>query len=306
MYITFAYPKYLFLLLIIPLIVLVYILTLKNTKKRALKFANFEAIARVKGVEFFSKNVITFLLSIFIVFFLVMSVSGATLHKQAEASTFSFILAIDSSRSMEARDLLPNRLDVAKETAKSFVDLAPRTTRIGVVSFSGNSFIEQDLTENKDQMESAINSIEQSSIEGTDIYEVIITSTNLLKNEESKALVLLSDGQITVGEIEEAIEYANDNDVLIHTIAVGTADGGETSYGVSKLDEDSLKALAYNTEGKFFKAQDKGAILDSLNNILLLTNKKISINLSPYLLLAVILFFVVDYILVNTRYRIFP
>ncbi len=306
MYLTFAHTKYLILLLIIPLLFLIHLLTLKNTKKKALRFANFEAISKIKGVDFFSKNITVFFLSSFIVFLLVMSVSGLTLHRQIEASSFSFALAIDSSRSMEARDFQPNRLEVAKETAKNFVDTAPATTKIGVVSFSGNSYINKDVSENKDEIKEAINSIEQSFIEGTDIYEVVITSTNLLKNEEAKAIIVLSDGQVTVGSIDDAIKYANENDVIIHTIAVGTEEGGETSYGFSKTDEDALKALAFNTEGKFLKAQDKNALLNSFNEILELTNKKVSVDLSVYLIFISIFIFVVEYILINSRYKLLP
>lgn len=306
MYITFAHPKYLFLLLIIPLLFLIHLLTLKNSKKKALRFANFEAISKIKGVNFFSKNLTIFFLSILIVFLLVMAVSGLTLHRQIEASSFSFVLAIDSSRSMEAKDLQPNRLEVAKETAKKFIESVPTTTRVGVVSFSGNSYINKDITGNKEEMKEAIDSIEKSFIEGTDIYEVVITSTNLLKNEEARAIILLSDGQITVGRIDDAIEYANENNVIIHTIAVGTEEGGKTSYGFSKVDEDSLKALAFNTEGKFFKAQDKEALSSSFNEMIKLTTKKISIDLSVYLTLISILIFVIDYFLINLRYKLLP
>lgn len=306
MYITFAHPKYLFLLLIIPLLFLIHLLTLKNSKKKALRFANFEAISKIKGVNFFSKNLTIFFLSILIVFLLVMLVSGLTLHRQIDASSFSFVLAIDSSRSMEAKDLQPNRLEVAKETAKKFVESVPTTTRVGVVSFSGNSYINKDITGNKEEMKEAIDSIERSFIEGTDIYEVVITSTNLLKNEEARAIILLSDGQINVGRIDDAIEYANENNVIIHTIAVGTEEGGKTSYGFSKVDEDSLKALAFNTEGKFFKAQNKEVLSNSFNEMMKLTKKKISIDLSVYLTLMSILIFVVDYFLINSRYKLLP
>lgn len=306
MYITFAQPQYLFLLLTIPLIVLVHVITLKNTKKRALKFANFEAIARVRGVEFFSKNIVITLLSLVITTLLILSVSGLTLHIQAKASSFSFVLAIDTSRSMEAQDMSPNRLEAAKATAREFIDAAPMTTEMGIISFSGNSYIEQDLTGRKDQMKAAIDNVQQSSIEGTDIYEAIITSTNLLRSESSRAIILLSDGQMTVGETDEVIRYANNNDILIHSIVIGTEEGGKTSYGVSKVDEESLQALAYNTEGEFFRARDKETLSESFNGILKLTNRKVSINLAPYLILAAILFFIATYVLINTRYRIFP
>jgi Ca-activated chloride channel family protein len=306
MYITFAHPRYLLLLLIIPLFFLIHLLTLKNTKNRALRFANFEAISRIKGVDFFSKNITVFLLSVFVIFFLVISVSGLTLHRQIEASSFSFILAIDSSRSMEAKDMQPNRLEVAKETAKSFVDSTPASTKIGVVSFSGSTYIHTGLTEDKDEIKEAIDKIERSFIEGTDIYEVVITSTNLLENEEARAVILLSDGQMNVGEIDYAIEYANKNDVIVHTIAVGTEEGGETSYGISKLDEDSLKALAYNTEGEFSKAQDEDSLINSFSSKLELTNKKISTDLSFYFVLTSIFLFVLVYVLVNSRNKLLP
>lgn len=307
MYLTFAHPKYLFLLFIIPLIILIHLLTLRGGRKRALRFANFEAIARVRGIEFFSKNIVTTFLSVIIVLLLVFSISGLTLHKYADASSFSFVLAIDTSRSMEAEDMLPNRLEAAKEVAKTFVDTAPPTTKIGVVSFSGNAYIHLDITDNKERLSEVITEIEQSMIEGTDIYEVMITSTNLLRRGgEGKAIILLSDGQITIGTIDETVAYANDNEVIINTIGIGTEEGGRTTYGISKIDEDALKALAYNTGGQFFRAEDKKSLLESFKEAIKLTRKKVAMDLSSYLLLAGILFFLMEFILVNSRYRVLP
>lgn len=306
MYITFTHQKYLFLLLVIPFFILIHVLSLRSTRRKALSFANFEAISRIKGIELFSKNITTLFLSVVIIFLLIFSISGLTLHTQATASSFSFVLAIDSSRSMEAKDMNPSRIEVAKQVAKEFVDASPATTRIGVVSFSGNSYINQDITENKDLVKDAINGIEISLIEGTDIYEVLITSTNLLKNEESRAIILLSDGQLNVGELDKAVQYANDNDVFIHTIVVGTKEGGKTTFGVSKVDEDALKALSYNTEGEFFNATNKATLSDSFNKALKLTKKKVSVELAPYLLLTSLVLFLVEYFLINMKYRIFP
>ena len=109
--------------------------------------------------------------------------------------------------------------------AKDFVDAIPYEINIGVVSFSGSSYIEQDVSLDKSDIKNAIGNIELSGFGGTDLYEAVITSTNLLENEENKAIVLLSDGQINVGTIGDAIDYANENDVIIHTIAMGTKEG---------------------------------------------------------------------------------
>ncbi len=301
--ISFQYPQYLLFLLLIPLYIFIHLATLKANRRTALRFANFEAIARIKGVDFFSKNIIILILSCIITFFLAMAVSGFTLHSVREASAYSFVLAIDSSKSMEANDLLPNRMEAAKRVAVEFVDNLPLTTRMAVISFSGNALIEQGVTDSKSLAKNAIKEIDISEIAGTDLVEAVITGTNLLNAEESKAIILLSDGQINVGGIDGAIKYANENNIVIHSVAIGTAEGGAASFGFSKLDEDSLQSLSYNTDGEFFKAENERALLDSLYSAVKATKRKVSLNLSQYFLMAAIILFGVEYILMSSRYR---
>jgi Ca-activated chloride channel homolog len=300
--ISFVYPGYLLFLFLIPLYIFVHLATLKATRSKAMKFANFEAISRIKGVDFFSKNIMVLGLSISVITFLVLSLSGLTFHTTIDASVYSFVLAIDSSQSMGAIDMKPNRMEAAKAAALDFVDSVPITTKVGVISFSGNSIIEQDLTNDKNLMRNGIKSIEISNIGGTDLIEAVVTSTNLLKGEETRAIILLSDGQINVGSIPEALLYANENNVLIHTIGLGTEAGGRASYGISKLDEDSLKALSYNTNGEFFRAVDENDLKNSLSQSIEKTRALVGINLSKYLLIIAIVLFTLEYILINSRY----
>lgn len=266
---------------------------------KALKFANFEAIARVKGIDLYSKNIMLLAFNILFVVLLVFSLADFTLYKEMKTSDFSFVVAIDNSDSMSALDLSPNRLAVAKETAKEFVKNLPYQSFIGVISFSGNSRIEQPLTENKQEAELAIDNIEISEVKGTDIYEAISNSVDILKNEKNKAVVVLSDGQINVGNIDEAIDYAKYTEVLIHTIGIGTVEGGEVSYGLSKLDEDSLKSLAYNTRGKYFNAQNKDELKKSFSDIIKETQKLGKVDLSFYLIIAVIILFIIKEFLLS-------
>ena len=299
MYISFTHPFYLVFLFAIPFLVFFHFYGLRNIRGKALKFANFDAIARVKGIDLYSKNIILLVFNIFFVVVLGFALAGLTLHIEMDASSFSYIIAIDNSRSMEASDILPNRLASAKETAINFVENLPFESYIGIVSFAGNSYIEQDLSKNKQEIKQAIENIQISPTGGTDIYEAISTSVNLLKKEESKALILLSDGQINVGSVNEAIQYAIDNDVIIHTFGIGTEVGGQVSYGMSKLDEDSLRALSYNTEGKFFSVNSKGDMERSFGEITNITRRLGSINLGFYLIMVAILLFIVKQFLIS-------
>ncbi|MFH1787375.1 MAG: VWA domain-containing protein [archaeon] len=299
---TFTHAQYLFLLFLIPLLFLIHFFSLSNKKRIALKFANFDAIGRIKGIDFFSKNIVNLFLNSIIIFLMILSVSGLTVQVFKSSSSFSYVIAMDISQSMEADDFYPNRATVAKEIATDFVEWVPVGTRIGIVSFSGNAYIEQDMSEDKITIKNSIKSIEIDGWGGTDLFEAVITSANLLMNEEHRAIVLLSDGQINVGKIEDMVSYAQKNEIIIHSIAIGTKDGGKTSYAISKLDEEFLQSVSYNTGGKYFLVENRTQLSDAFSNVLEETNKKVSIGLSDYLILFAIILFAIEFFLVNTRY----
>lgn len=304
--IDFTKPLYLLALLVIPLLLLIHFLTLKWKRAYALKFANFDAIARVKGVDLVSKNIFILLLTVVIILLLSFSLAGMQIERTLQASSFSFALALDSSRSMEANDFSPTRFDAAKETAQDFIDITPTGTKIAVVSFSGNSFIEEEISTDKTLIKQAIREIPLNTLGGTDLNEAVITATNLLQGESAKSIILISDGRINVGTIDDAINYANNNEVIVHTIGIGTEEGGETTYGFSTLDEDSLRGLAFNTGGEFFRATNREELSESLTNILQLENAKVKVDISSYLLMASIVLIVIKFLLVNTRYKTLP
>jgi Ca-activated chloride channel family protein len=299
MYISFTHPLYLIFLFVIPILVFFHFYGLKNIKGKSLKFANFEAIARVKGIDIYSKNMWILLFNIGFIVLLVLALAGLTLHSEVDASSFSFVIAIDNSESMSATDMEPNRLAVAKESAIDFINNLPYESYVGVLSFSGTSYTEQPLTKNKQEIKYAIDNIELSGVGGTDVFEAVSNSVKILGNERSKAIILLSDGQINMGNIGETVDYARYNEVMIHTFGIGTVEGGEVSYGLSKLDEDSLKSLAYNTEGRYFNVTDEGEMKESFGEIIGVTKKLGSINFTIYLIVACILLFIVKQFLIT-------
>ncbi len=299
MYISFTHPFYLVFLFAIPILILLHFFGLKNIKGKALNFANFESIARVKGIDLYSKNMLLLFFNVLFVVLLVFALSGLTLHKEIAASEFSFIIAIDSSESMSATDVQPNRISAAKETAVDFVNSLPFGSSVGVISFSGNSQVEQEVTNNKPSIKYAINNVEIGFVKGTDIFEAISNSIKLLGNEKRKSVILLSDGQINMGNFGEAINYAKSYDLVVHTFGIGTVTGGEVSYGLSTLDEDSLKSLAYNTGGEYFNVKSKQDMKESFDEIIRVTEKEGSFNLTLYLIIIVIILFIVKQFLLS-------
>lgn len=302
MYFSFSHPSYLYYLFFIPAAIFFHFYLLGSSKKASLEFANFEAIARIKGIELYSKNISVLMVTILIVVCVVFFMSGLTLHREIEGSSLSYIIAIDASQSMGATDFIPNRLSVAQETSRAFVRALPDESLVGVISFAGNAFIEQELTKNKDLLEEAINKITLTPYGGTDMYEALLLSLTILRTEEAKSIIILSDGQITVGSIEGLIDQAREENVIIHTIAMGTLEGGVTSYGLSTLDEDTLSSLAYNTGGQYFRIENAEDMRNVFKEIIKLKTVLVSTDLSFYLgIITIILLFLQQIIIARGR-----
>ncbi len=295
----FTSLSYLWLLFLIPVLVFFHFHKLRNIKDKSLKFANFGAIAKIKGIDLYSKNIINLILNVLMIVSLVFALSGLTWYREQGVSSFSFVIVIDASESMGATDLEPNRLSVAKQTSMDFVDSLPSQTRIGVVSFSGNAFIEQELVTNKQQVKTAINSIELTNFGGTDVYEAVSISASMLDDEENKAIILLSDGQINVGDLYNVLENVKLKKIIIHAFGIGTKEGGKTSYGMSKLDEDSLTSLAYSSNGQFFKVNSKADMTSAFSQISPLTVREVGINLGIYFILITLGLFIVQQFLLD-------
>ena len=103
----------------------------------------------------------------------------------------------------------------------------------------------------------------------------------------------MSDGQINIGNIDEVVNNAMMDEIVIHTIGIGTVEGGDTNFGLSKLDEDSLKSLSYSTQGKYFNVNNKTGIKKSFSEIIPLTKKVAAISMSFYLIILTIILFII-------------
>ncbi len=275
-----------------------------------MKFANFPAIERVTGKKIFSKNYTLLAIRIIIFTLLVLSISGAVLWYKGESSTYSFALAIDASGSMLAQDYKPNRIEAAKKAAIGFIDTLPMGSDVSVLSFAGIAFIKQRPTSDLQKAKEAIENISVEIVGGTAIGSALIDSINLMINEEKpKAVILLTDGQNNVGpSIEDATEYANENHVTVYTIGIGTLEGGNFTglTFVSKLDPGPLKYISNKTDGAYYEAMNEEDLKNAYREISSVSTKSIPIKLSMPFMIVAFLLLLIEWGLVNTKYRTLP
>ena len=153
---TFLWPELLFLLVLVPVIVGVYLLLLRRKHKLALRYASLSMVREAQSVgNRFRRHVPPLLFLIALTLMIVAVARPAavvTLPSQHE----TIILAMDVSGSMRAVDVQPNRLTAAQEAARAFINDQPHNVRIGIVSFAGTAAVVQTPTESRDDMLAAI------------------------------------------------------------------------------------------------------------------------------------------------------
>jgi len=294
----------------VPAVLIVHYISIRKVKRKAILFANYEAMEKVYGRKILSKNYPLLLIRVITLVFLVFAISGTVLIYEGQVSDFDFALAIDSSASMLAQDYQPDRLAAAKDAAILFADSAPEGAKIGVVSFAGAGFVRQEPTDDMDKVKASISGVEIELVGGTAIGEAITSSANLLmQSRKNKVIILLTDGQNNVGmDVEDAINYAKEFHIIIHTIGVGTVEGGIVANAsfVVGLDAETLESISDQTGGRYFRARDAKELEIAYETIATISRKDIELDLSSYLMLIAIGLFILELVMVNSKYRTIP
>ncbi|MDO8481264.1 MAG: VWA domain-containing protein [Nanoarchaeota archaeon] len=310
MELTYLQPNYLWLLCIVPFLILTHFYGLKYSHKKALKFANFEALARVTGGSKLSLNLPLLFLRFSTLFFLIFALSGPILWYEGQGSNANFLIAIDNSGSMLGNDFQPNRMEAAKSAATQLVNNVPEDATVGLMTFAGTPLVKQTLTADREIVRQKIAELKIDFSSGTAVGDGIIAGTNLLlQRPEGRVLVLLTDGQSNVGTLlPQAINYANEYKVTVHTIGVATPEGGSfTGVGtLSKLDEDGMKLIAANTGGKFYKAQTNEQLAMAYRDIAFTSTRKLPVQLAFWLIMLCFTTLSIEWVFVNTKFRSIP
>ena len=138
------------------------------------------------------------------------------------------VVAIDTSKSMLADDITPNRLTRAKLAALDLMQQA-KSDRLGLVAFAGSAFLMCPLTIDEDAFRQCVDALDVETIPqgGTALAEAIDTARTAFKEgaESYKVLILFTDGEDHDERAVEAATEAAKAGLRIFTIGIGTADG---------------------------------------------------------------------------------
>jgi len=310
---VFEHPQYLILLITIPIVIFAHSLSIYKSKRRAILFSNYEAMKRVSSKHKLPKNISWIVFKILICVLFTFAIAGTTLVYETTVSDADYILALDASGSMLSADVEPTRFDAAKQAEINFINTLTKTgtkSRVSLLTFAGSTFIHTHLTYDTGPLPDVVKSLNISTVPGTAIGETIVNGANILYDSDKvKVLYIITDGQSNVGvDVDYAIKYAQRNSLVVNTIGIGTVRDPlvEEDRLSSTLDESTLKKIASETGGSYYAVTSSKQLSDIFRTSIGHTQGIYELDLTHYILLLILALFVLEWVLINTLFKMIP
>lgn len=276
---NFGHLEYFAFFILIPILIVFYLFAYRRKRKLLEKFGNIEIIAKMTKSSSKQRQVIKTILIILAISFLIFSITMPQYGRKEQPLTRTGIdvyIALDTSRSMLAEDIKPNRLENAKLELKTLIRRL-QGDRIGLITFAGTAFIQCPLTLDYGMVEDVLDSVDYRSVlvQGTSIGDAIRKAIASFKEvpKGNKMIILLTDGEDQDTEPLVAAEEAAAEGIYIYCIGIGSDKGElipevdeagnktgsfkEDDKGekvLTKLDSNTLREIAAKTNGKAYIA----------------------------------------------------
>jgi Ca-activated chloride channel family protein len=265
----FARPEFLFCLLLIPPLIIFFIKTFRKKREALSQFGEMPLIRAVSSLPSVKRQVIKtvfcILSLILIIFSLAQPQTGLT-EKKVKGNSIDIVFAIDTSLSMQANDVKPNRLEVAK---KELYDLLNsfKGERVGIVAFSGTALALCPLTVDYNVIRYFLDTLDSETVItlGTSLGDAIDVASRLFDElSRVKTIVLLSDGEeheTALPGLEDITREAKADGIKIFALGIGTTIG---SY-IPMIDKES-EAIVYkkDMQGEIINSRLEELILQKL------------------------------------------
>lgn len=259
----FLYPNVLFFMLI-PTILLAFFIT--TNKKSIQKVFTQEALNKLTvNNKFMNQNTRNILFFIAVILMLIALGRPVIEPKEQELKQelISYTIALDTSKSMLADDIKPNRLTFAKNKLLKLLDLS-KDKIASVILFSNSSYILSPLTKDITSLKQIVSRIDEKYTfdSGSSLQVAIKSASKLLKNMQTKNLIILTDGT-DKNSFEKEIKLAKDYNINIYIITTASKERTPIRLENGKLLNDenenivtvalneNIKNLSLNTNGAY-------------------------------------------------------
>lgn len=196
--------------------------------------------------------------------------------KEVKSIGKDIMICVDLSKSMDAFDIQPTRLEKVKNEMKKLV-AAFSSDRIGLVIFGSEAFMQCPLTYDQNALNLFIETMNTGLVPmgGTDFGPALKMALDKLEDDDgqpnetkSKVIILISDGEDFGQDTDEMVNEIENQDIKLFSLGVGTEKGGNIYAGsgvkkdregntvVTRLNSRSLRSIADRTGGQYFEIND--------------------------------------------------
>ncbi len=281
---NFSNPEAFFLLAAVILFVVAAVYNYKKKKNLLKGFISQTAYKRLGmrsggEIDFFKTGLVASAL-----FFFVLALAGpqwGETFENMEIKGVEMVFLMDTSSSMNAQDLKPNRLEVAKQLITGIVDNL-ETDYISLINFAGVAYVQCPLTIDYAafKMMAEASGISPAEQQGTDFrpaFQLALTTFKVSKSEQ-KVMILITDGEDQEKSWREFMPELKEQNIIIFTVGIGIPEGApipvkdkngdfsgwkkdkQGNIVKTRLDENTLVQVASQTGGQYFRLTDVAAI----------------------------------------------
>ncbi|MBI3585691.1 MAG: VWA domain-containing protein [Ignavibacteriales bacterium] len=283
----FAHPEYLWALWAIPALAVLFFFFHRWRKDLLARFIAESLFADLAPDLSVSKRVFKEALLLSALTLLIVAAANpqvGTRLEEVKREGIDVFVALDVSLSMKAEDVRPSRLEKAKRDVSSLLKKL-QGDRVGLIVFAGDAFVQFPLTADYSAADLFISAVDVDAVPtpGTMIGTAIEQALNSFRKDlpTQKAIIIVSDGENTEGDVAGAIEKAKKEGVRVYTVGMGTPEGGpiplysnnvRTDYKrdragsivLTKLDEATMQQIALISNGSYRRATSGGNEIDDI------------------------------------------
>jgi len=276
---SFREPLLLLGLALVPLALAAYVVAQRRRRRFAVRYTNVDVLASVASRSGWTRHVPAALAMLALAALLV-ALGRPERTVAAEQRQAMVVMVTDTSGSMLATDVNPDRLSAAKAAGNALADKLPRDFRLGLVGFGTTASLLVEPTTDKLRVRAGLEGLQFAGrtamgdglAKGLEAARTPVTNELGVPQRLPAAVVLLSDGANTAGT-EDPItvaERARKLRIPIYTVALGTAAGyithtrrdGTTWRESVPPDTATLQEIARETRGRYFQAADAQRLTD--------------------------------------------
>lgn len=280
----FEHPNYLYLLLLVPILLALFLYRNFLQKHRLKKYGNPALLAQLMPSVSPARQVWHIVLQLFALTLCVFMLAGPQFGSKLEKikrQGSELMIALDVSRSMNAQDIAPSRMDKAKQTLSKLIDELSND-KIGLIVFAGDAYTQLPITADYVSAKMFLNTIstDMVPVQGTAIGKALELAMRSFgaKTEADRAIVVITDGENHEDDALAKAKACLETGVRVHVIGMGQPKGAPIPLGrandfhkdkegnvvISKLNEDMCRQIAQAGGGLYVRSDNSNAALKML------------------------------------------